>query len=89
MFDQAKQNAPQATVAIVEKNENTKNHWIIFKIEAPRFNNDRNPESQLYYVVQGESSLYSNFVAIREKKLPGEFIEKWKGIFKRSELIYE
>jgi hypothetical protein len=89
MFDQAKQNAPKATVTLVEKDETAKNHWTIFKIEAPRFNNDKNPESQLYYVVQGESSLYSNFVAIREKKLSDEFIEKWKGIFKKSELVYE
>lgn len=89
MFDQAKQNAPKATVTLIEKDENAKNRWTIFKIEAPRFNNDKNPESQLYYVVQGESSLYSNFVAVKEKQLTREFIEKWKTVFKKSELIYE
>ncbi len=89
MFDLAKQNAPKATVSLLEKDESAKTHWIIFKIEAPRFNDDKNPESQLYYVVQGESSLYSNFVAIKEKQLSDEFIEKWKGIFKKSELVYE
>ncbi len=89
MFDQAKLNAPNATVTLIEKNENTKNQWTIFKIEAPRFNNDKNPESQLYYVIQGESSLYSNFVAIKEKTLSDEFVEKWRLIFKMSELIYQ
>lgn len=89
MFEQAKQNAPKATVTLIEKNENVKNHWTIFKIEAPRFNNDKNPESQLYYVIQGESSLYSNFVAVKEKTLSDEFVEKWKLIFKSSELVYE
>ena len=89
MFEQAKQNAPKATVTLIEKNEDVKNHWTIFKIEAPRFKNDKNPESQLYYVIQGESSLYSNFVAIKEKALSDEFVEKWKLIFKASELFYE
>jgi hypothetical protein len=89
MFEQAKKNAPKATVTLIEKNEDVKNHWIIFKIEAPRFNNDKNPESQLYYVVQGESSLYSNFVAVKEKTLSDDFVTKWKLIFKASELVYE
>jgi hypothetical protein len=89
MSDQAKQNAPAAKVTLIEKNEEGKNAWIIFKIESPRFKNDSKPESQLYYIVQGESSLYSNFVALKEKKLSDEFVNKWKEIFKSSELIYQ
>ena len=88
MFDQAKQNAPKATLTLIEKDEAAKNPWVIFKIESPRFNNDKNPESQLYYIVQGESSLYSNFVAIKEKQLQEEFVNKWVRVFKSSELVY-
>lgn len=88
MYDQAKQNAPKATLTLIEKDEAAKNPWVIFKIESPRFNNDKNPESQLYYIIQGESSLYSNFVAIKEKQLHEEFVDKWVRIFKSSELVY-
>ena len=88
MFDQAKQNAKNAKLTLIERNDMAKNAWIIFTIEAPGFKNDKNPESQLYYIIQGNSSLYSNFVAIKEKKLSKEFIEKWTKIFKSSELVY-
>jgi len=89
MFDQAKQNAPKATVTLIEKNESGQNHWVIFKIETPRSNNDKNPESQLYYIIQGEASLYINFVAIKEKTLSKEFVDKWTTIFKNAELVYQ
>jgi len=89
MYEQAKENAPKATVTLVEKDENAKNQWIIFKIEAPRFKDDKTPESQLYYVIQGESSLYTNFVAIKEKTLSPEFVTKWTAVFKASQLVYQ
>jgi hypothetical protein len=89
MFNTAKRNAPKATVQIIEKNEDVENASIIFKIEAARLHNSKKPQSQLYYVVQGESSLFSNLVAIKEKTLPEPFIEKWKVIFKTSRLIWE
>ena len=34
MYDQTKQNAPDATLTLIEKNESGKNPWVIFKIEA-------------------------------------------------------
>jgi len=89
MFEQAKQNAIKPTLTLVERNDTAKNAWIIFKIEAPKFKNDKNPESQLYYIIQGQSSLYSNFVAIKEKTLSKDFVDKWTKVFKSSELIYQ
>ena len=89
MFDQAKKNAISPTLTLVEKNDTAKNAWIIFKIEAPGFKNDKTPESQLFYIIQGNSSLYSNFVAIKEKTLSKEFVDKWTAVFKKSELVYQ
>ena len=89
MFDQAKQTAITPTLTEIERNDTAKHSWIIFKIETPAFKGDKTPESQLYYVIQGESSLYSNFVAIKEKSLPPAFVERWKKVFKGSELVYE
>jgi hypothetical protein len=88
MFEQAKQNAINPTLTQIERNDSAKNAWIIFKIEVPEFKNDKNPESQLYYIIQGDASLYSNFVAIKEKSLTTDFVDKWTKIFKSSRLVY-
>jgi hypothetical protein len=86
MFNQAKANAPEAQLTELERNETGDNPWILFTIESPNFIDDKNPESQLYYIMQGNQSTYSNFVAIKKKKLPNDFIEKWKAILKSSKL---
>lgn len=88
-YEQAKKTAPKAKLTVIEKNENGKNHWAIFTVESPRFINDKNPESQLYYIIQGNTSFYSASVAIKEKKLKDDFIEKWTKVFKSSELVYQ
>jgi hypothetical protein len=89
MFEQAKQNAIKPILTLIERNDTAKNAWIIFKIEAPKFKDDPKPESQLYYIIQGNTSLYSNFVALKEKMLSKDFVSKWTKIFKSSELIYQ
>jgi hypothetical protein len=86
MFDLASQQAPKAKITELEKDEKAVHPWILFKIESPRFKSDNHPESQLYYIVQGESSLYANFVAIKEKKISKEFISKWKPVFRAGRL---
>ena len=87
-FDQAKKDAINPTLTQIERNDTAKNAWIIFKIETPGFKDDKNPESQLYYIIQGNASLYSSFVAIKEKSLSKDFVDKWAKIFKSSQLIY-
>jgi len=89
MYEQAIQNANTPTLTMVERNDTAKHPWILFKIEAASFKNDNNPESQLYYIIVGESSLYSNFVAIKEKNLSKEFVDKWVKVFKQSEFVYQ
>lgn len=86
-FEQAKLNAPKAVLTLIERDDKAQNPWILFKIEAPEFKNDKNPESQLYYVIQGDQSLYSNFVAMKVTSLNNEFVEKWGKVFKSSELV--
>jgi len=88
MYQQAKENAPKAILTLIEKNEEGDNHWVLFKLEAPNFKNDKKPESQLYYVVQGEQALYTNFVAIKNKNISDDFVKKWTEIFKKSEFVH-
>jgi hypothetical protein len=89
MFDQAKQSAINPKLTIFERNDTAAHPWILFTIETPKFKDDNNPESQLYYIIQGSSSLYSNFVAVKQKKLSKDFIDKWVLVFKASELVYQ
>jgi len=87
MFDQSKLNAPKAKLTFIEKDENTKYPWILFTIESPRFKNDKTPESQLWYVVQGKQSLYTNFRAIKKVKISAELIAKWSKFFKAGKIV--
>jgi hypothetical protein len=87
-FDKMKANSPKARLVVIERGDAAKNPWILFKIESPYFNNSKTPESQMYYVIQGKTSLYSNFVAVKQDHLGPLFVEKWAKIFKNSSLIY-
>lgn len=81
--------SPKAKYNLLEKDGRAKNFWAIFKVENPDFPNDPIPESQLWYIFQGNSTLYVNFVAIKEKELNKEFVDRWTKVFKTSRLVYK
>lgn len=87
MFNQAKKNGPKATLTFIEKDETAEHPWIIFKIETPRFNNDSNPESQLWYVVQGREALYTNFWAVKKPTITESQKDKWVTFFKTGKVV--
>jgi tetratricopeptide (TPR) repeat protein len=89
MFDQTKQNAPKAKLTFIEKDEETEFPWIIFTIESPSFKNDKTPESQLWYIVQGKQALYTNFIAIKKAVIPTELKDKWTKFFKTGLIVNE
>lgn len=88
-YSQTKENAPNAKLTILEKNEQDKYPWILFKIEVEEYLDDIKPESQVYYIIQGDSSLYVNLVGIKEKKISKKFEEKWSKVFKSSEIVFQ
>lgn len=87
MFDQAKQNSPKAKLTFIEKDENAEFPWIIFTIESPSFKNDKTPESQLWYIVQGKQALYTNFRAVKQPSLSNELKTKWIAFFKTGKIV--
>ena len=87
MFDQAKQNAPKSKLTFIEKDESVEYPWIIFTIESPSFKNDKTPESQLWYIVQGKTSLYTNFRAVKQATIPADLKEKWIAFFKTGKVV--
>jgi len=87
MFEQTKESAPKAELTIIEKNEGVEYPWILFKIESPKYKTTKQAESQLWYIRQGKTSLFVNFIAVREKNLKDDFVEEWSKVFKESEIV--
>lgn len=88
MFEQSQKNSPKSKLTFIEKNETAEYPWIIFKIENPEFLDDARPESQVWYVIQGKTSLYSVFRAIKEKEIPKSIQDKWVDFFKTGKILY-
>ncbi len=87
MFDQAKKNAPKAKLTFLEKDEKAEYPWILFTIEAPGFNDDKTPESQLWYIIQGKQALYTNFRAVKKASISAAQKEKWMTFFKTGKIV--
>ena len=78
----------KSKLTVLEKHDKGENIWVLFKEENALYSDDKTPKSQLFYVIQGEDTLYYVFISLRKKELPEEFVEKWSKIFKNSELVY-
>lgn len=89
MFDQSKKNSPKSKLTFIEKDESVEFPWIIFIIESPNFKDDKKSESQLWYIVQGKNSLYTNFRAIKESSIPENLKDKWTKFFKTAKIVYQ
>jgi hypothetical protein len=87
MYQQSKQNAPDAKLTFIEKKDDAKYPWILFSIEAPAFKNNPKPESQIWYCIQGEKTLYNNFIAFKKASISKDEVKKWSKIFKTSKIV--
>jgi hypothetical protein len=86
LYEQARQRSAEAKLTFLEKDENSEYPWIMFTIESPKFKNDKTPESQLWYVVQGKAALYMNFWAIKRSSISMELRDKWSTFFKTGRI---
>lgn len=87
MFEQTKVSSPNAKLTVLEKDEQDEFPWILFKIENSGNKGTKNPESQLWYIRQGKTALYVNFIAKKKKKLKADFVQTWGEVFKNSEIV--
>lgn len=88
MYEQSKQACPKARLTFIEKDENIEYPWIIFTIECASYKDSKTAESQLWYIVQGKTSLYTNFRAIKEATIPADTKNKWIKFFKSGKVVY-
>ncbi|TWR28908.1 hypothetical protein FPZ43_11625 [Mucilaginibacter pallidiroseus] len=84
-----KKRAKNATLMVIEQSQTNGYNRILFKIQASGFYDSPKPESQLYYVIQGRSALFINFVAVKQPMLSPLFLEKWAVIFKKSKITIQ
>ena len=75
-----------SVLTVIERGDKDLNPWILFKVETPKTDKYPEPESDLYYDVQGEYALFENYVAIKEPNLSSDFVKKWSTIFKNSKI---
>ena len=88
-FERLKESSPKAKLTFIEKDESVEYPWIIFTIESPKSKDYKNPESQLWYITQGKTSLYINFRAVKESTVPANLKDKWINFFKTTKIIYQ
>ncbi len=86
MYDEAKKNCTSSRISVVEKNLKAKYPWIIFKVECV---SDNESESQLYQIVDGATTMYINFRAVKMKALPEKLQDKWVAFFKTASIVMQ
>jgi hypothetical protein len=86
IFQQLKASSPSARFTLIEENDTAKNAWSIFTIESAINKKGKKPESQLYYMLQGNSAIYIVSVGMPGTVLQPAFIDKWSKIFRGSYL---
>jgi hypothetical protein len=72
--------------SIVDSSDTASHLWVIFKVETPKNEKYPEPESDMYYVTQGQAALYQNYVAIKEPFISPKFESKWLKVFKTAKL---
>lgn len=79
--------APKVKMRIIAQDAKNQFPWMIAVLEAPMTTNHKKPESQLWHVVKGKSTIYGNFRAVKEKKLSKKNIDAWSAFFKTGKVI--
>lgn len=81
-FEELKNNAPEAVLTVIQKDEEAANPWIEYKSESPRFNNDPNPESQFFHVVKTGNSIFLIWWAVKKSKITENDYKMYQEFFR-------
>ncbi|PCH95392.1 MAG: hypothetical protein COB85_04635 [Bacteroidetes bacterium] len=83
MYGQAKKTCTSAKLTFIEKEETAKHPWILFKIEC----GSKEPESQVWHIIQGTNEMFVNLRAVKQKTVPADLEDKWVKFFKKSKIV--
>ena len=87
IYQDFKQRAPKATLQYIKEDKKSEFPWLILSLQAPSTVDHQQPESQLWYIIQGKTALYSNFRAVKKATLSKELIKKWSAFFRSGTII--
>lgn len=76
--------APESTVKSLQAGSIEGRDYIMFVVESPYFENDKNPESQLYFILQGKNDIYACSRSIKSKSIPKSILDSWVSFFKST-----
>ncbi|WP_292008367.1 hypothetical protein [Chryseobacterium sp.] len=71
----------------LSRNKENEREYILFTMEADAYKGSNTTESQVYYLTKGEQDVFICISAIKEKNLPGKFIDEWSKVFLQSQII--
>lgn len=78
-----------SVLTVLDQSHDPSNLWVLFKVETPKTAKYPEPESDLYYVAQGQYALYDTHVAVKEAALSPAFIERWGSVLKASKITMQ
>lgn len=78
---------PDAYATVIQSDSSGLYPWILFKVENIHLPGRIGTMSKLYYIKQGQTALFVNFVAIKEKKITDKAVSRWGDVFLSSEII--
>jgi tetratricopeptide (TPR) repeat protein len=88
LFIESKKTCENPILTFLEKDLKAEHPWIMFTIDCAEYKNDDNPESQLWFLIQGKTSFYMCFRAMREAKIDEENIARLSKFFKAGKVDY-
>ncbi|KQS92372.1 hypothetical protein ASG21_07985 [Chryseobacterium sp. Leaf394] len=83
----AEEKVENLTVTEISKNKEGEKEFKLFTMEADAYKDNSGTESQVYYFVKGDQDIIMCIAAIKQKKLPAEFVDEWSKIFLKSQFI--
>ncbi len=84
-----KKDSHKTKLTFIEKGITGKHPWIIFSIEGKYDAQYKYHESSVWYVIQGDTALYTCFLAMKKEKQDKDRKESWIKFFKAGEMISE
>ena len=88
LLEESKKTCENPILTFLEKDLKAEYPWIMFTIDCAEYKYDDNPESQLWFLIQGKTSFYMCFRAIKKAKIDDENIAKWSKFFKAGRIDY-
>ena len=79
----------KAKLTLVERGLEGEHPWVMFTIEAPEFNTDPKPESQLWYAIAGKQAVYTSCRAIKQAAIPEDLRAKWTAFYRSAKITNE